>query len=222
MKLPPGRWLLRNRRFEVRQSHAVVCFAVIYPPQCVLHRGISRVLALPPAAPASPPHPDLPSPESKPGCSTQTGSMHPHRVPPDTGWQRRVRTRFRIRGLCRISLHSRSRSYSQSKGRKSRCADFHITEDPQRLYPPGRWVVLVKQPRPPENRRIPLARPPTLLESTQKYNKSSDLRNFGCFRLHGRYCDMNVPQFANGVLGKLGIYSLTSQILPSVLVTAVE
>ena len=41
-------------------------------------------------------------------------------------------------------------------------------------------------------------------------------------RFHGRYCDMNVPQFANGVLGKLGIYSLTSQILPSVLATAVE
>jgi hypothetical protein len=42
------------------------------------------------------------------------------------------------------------------------------------------------------------------------------------FRLYGTYCDMNVPQFAKGVLGRLGIYSLTNQILPSVLVTAVE
>ena len=33
---------------------------------------------------------------------------------------------------------------------------------------------------------------------------------------------MNVPQFAKGVLGKLGIYSLTSQTLPSAPVTAVE
>jgi hypothetical protein len=26
--------------------------------------------------------------------------------------------------------------------------DFHITEDQRRLHPPGRWAVVVKQPRP--------------------------------------------------------------------------